>query len=73
MTSWSTVPRGGRRCACCSLDHALDDSGNVVYENRAVIFGRVVWGKIVYHEDFEDTQKAEAFDRYLAQRRADVS
>ena len=55
------------------LVHALDDSGNVVYKNRAVILGRVVWGKIVYHEDFEDTQKAEAFDRYLAQRRADVS
>ncbi len=55
------------------LDHALDDSGNVVYENRAVILARVVWGKIVYHEDFEDTQKAEAFDRYLAQCREDVS
>ncbi len=55
------------------LDHALDDSGNVVYENRAVVFGRIVWGKIVYHEDFEDTQKAEAFDVYLAQHRSDVS
>jgi ketosteroid isomerase-like protein len=49
-------------------DHAVDDAGNVVYENRAVLFGRIVWGKIVYHEDFEDTQKVEAFDRYLAQR-----
>lgn len=55
------------------LDHAVDESGSVVYENRAVVFGRVVWGKIVYHEDFEDTQKAEAFDTYLAQREADVS
>jgi ketosteroid isomerase-like protein len=55
------------------LDHVVDESGTVVYENRAVIFGRVVWGKIVYHEDFEDTQKAEAFDAYLARREADVS
>ncbi|HEY5025369.1 MAG TPA: nuclear transport factor 2 family protein [Acidimicrobiales bacterium] len=55
------------------LDHALDDAGDVVYENRAVIFGRIVWGKIVYHEDFEDTQKAEAFDAYLARRASSVS
>jgi ketosteroid isomerase-like protein len=50
------------------LDHVIDPEGKVVYENRAIVFGRIVWGKIVYHEDFEDTQKAEAFDRYLAQR-----
>jgi ketosteroid isomerase-like protein len=49
-------------------DQAVDDAGNVVYENRAALFGRIVWGKIVYHEDFEDTQKVEAFDRYLARR-----
>lgn len=55
------------------LDHALDDAGDVVYENRAVIFGRIVWGKIVYHEDFEDTQKAEAFDAYLARRASNVT
>jgi ketosteroid isomerase-like protein len=50
------------------LDRVVDLEGEVVYENRAIVFGRIVWGKIVYHEDFEDTQKVEAFDRYLAQR-----
>jgi ketosteroid isomerase-like protein len=50
------------------LDRVVDPEGAVVYENRAIVFGRIVWGKIVYHEDFEDTQKAQAFDRYLAQR-----
>ena len=54
------------------LDRVVDSEGEVVYENRAIVFGRIVWGRIVYHEDFEDTQKAEAFDRYLA-RRAGVS
>lgn len=41
----------------------------VVYENRAVLFGRAVWGKIVYQEDFEDTCKADAFDVYLESQR----
>jgi ketosteroid isomerase-like protein len=66
-------PPWGTTVCMLFVDHAVDESGNVVYENRAVVFGRVVWGKIVYHEDFEDTQKAEAFDAYLAQREADVS
>jgi ketosteroid isomerase-like protein len=63
------------RTTVCMLfvDHAVDDAGNLVYENRAIVFGRVVWGKIVYQEDFEDTHKAEAFDLYLARREARFS
>ena len=49
-------------------DKAMDDSGKVIYENRSVLYGRAVWGKIVYQEDFEDTHKVEAFDAYLAAR-----
>ena len=49
-------------------DRASDESGATVYENRAILFGRARWGKIVYQEDFEDTHKVEAFDRYLTQR-----
>ena len=49
-------------------DRATDPSGVTVYENRAVLFGRAVWGKIVYQEDFEDTHKVEAFDKYLAEQ-----
>lgn len=49
------------------LDHVVGPEGEVVYENRAILFARIVWGRIVYHEDFDDTQKVEAFDRYLEQ------
>ena len=47
-------------------DHAAGPDGEIVYENRAVLFARIVWGKIVFQEDYEDTQKVEAFDEHLA-------
>jgi ketosteroid isomerase-like protein len=40
-------------------------AGTVVYENRAVLYACVRWGRITYQEDFEDTHKVEAFDRLL--------
>lgn len=46
-------------------DTATDPEGNVVYANRGVLFGRAAWGKISSQEDFLDTQRVEAFDRYL--------
>jgi ketosteroid isomerase-like protein len=49
---------------------AADPDGRLVYDNRAVLFVRARWGKIVYQEDFEDTHKSEAFERYLAAVRA---
>jgi ketosteroid isomerase-like protein len=63
------------RTTVCVLfsDRVVDPAGTAVYENRAILFGRIVWGKIVYHEDFEDTQKVEAFDRYLARRGPSVA
>src|SRR5271155_2738332 len=45
---------------------AWDAGGTLIYDNRAVLFARAKWGKLVYQEDFEDTHKVEAFDRYLA-------
>jgi ketosteroid isomerase-like protein len=58
------------RTTVCVLfcDRALDPAGAVVYENRVTVLTRVVWGKIVHHEDFLDTQRVEAFDRYRAGR-----
>jgi ketosteroid isomerase-like protein len=63
------------RTTVCVLfsDRVVDPAGTAVYENRAVLFGRIVWGKIVYHEDFEDTQKVEALDRYLERRGPSVA
>jgi len=56
------------RITACVIftDHATDDAGQIIYQNRAVLLARIVWGKIVYQEDFEDTQKVEAFDAFLA-------
>jgi ketosteroid isomerase-like protein len=48
------------------VDMARDSDGLVVYNNRVVLFARAVWGKITYQEDFLDTQRVEAFDKYLA-------
>jgi ketosteroid isomerase-like protein len=63
------------RTTVCVLfsDRVVDAAGTAVYENRAVLYGRIVWGRIVYHEDFEDTQKVEAFDRYLARQGPSVA
>jgi ketosteroid isomerase-like protein len=47
---------------------AKNDEGDLVYDNRAILFARVVWGKIVYQEDYEDTHKIDAFESYLAGR-----
>ncbi len=47
--------------------------GSLVYDNRAVLFARARWGRIVYQEDFEDTHKSEAFERYVQSVRAGES
>lgn len=47
-------------------DCARDATGSVVYQNRAVLFGKVRWGKIVFYEVYEDTEKVRALDEYLA-------
>jgi ketosteroid isomerase-like protein len=44
---------------------AKDAEGNLVYDNRAILFGRAKWGKIYYQEDFEDTHKSQAFAEHL--------
>lgn len=47
-------------------DHLRTPTGEVVYENRFVIWGRMSWGKLVDYEVYEDTEKATALDDYLA-------
>ena len=58
-------PPWNTRIAVVFADHAHDDAGNEVYSNRAVLYGRIRWGRITRQEDFEDTHKVEAFDRWL--------
>ena len=56
------------RIAVVFPDRAHDGAGNVVYENRAVLYAVARWGKITRQEDFEDTVKVDAFDRWLRER-----
>ena len=53
------------RIAVVFTDHTSDQEGNEVYANRAVLYAVARWGKITRQEDFEDTHKVEAFDRWL--------
>jgi ketosteroid isomerase-like protein len=47
-------------------DYLDTPEGERVYENRYVIWGRISWGLLREYEVYEDTQKTEALDRYLA-------
>jgi len=47
-------------------NEARDANGTIVYANGGAIFARAAWGKIKYQEDYEDSQKVVAFDKYLA-------
>jgi ketosteroid isomerase-like protein len=47
---------------------ARSSTGEVVYQNRAVLFARARWGKILYQEDFEDTHRIDDFDKYLTSK-----
>ena len=51
-------------------DGANNAEGDQVYANRVMLFCRVVWGKVVYQEDFLDTQRVVAFDDYLDRLRS---
>jgi ketosteroid isomerase-like protein len=41
-------------------------SGERVYENRYIIWAKLRWGRVQEYEVYEDTEKAQALDEYLA-------
>ena len=47
-------------------DHLRSADGETVYENRFVIWGHMKWGRLKHYEVYEDTQKTEQFDRWVA-------
>jgi hypothetical protein len=49
-------------------DHLKSPGGEIVYENRYVIWGRLSWGLLREYEVYEDTQKSKALDAYLAEQ-----
>ncbi len=46
-------------------DHLDDPSGERVYDNRYVIWGHLVWGRLVDYEVYEDTERSAALDRWM--------
>ena len=54
------------RVAVHFTDRARRPDGELVYENRGMLYARVRWGKIRFGTVYEDTQKVAAFDEYLA-------
>jgi len=40
--------------------------GEAVYENRYVIWGHLKWFRLKHYEVYEDTQKTEKFDQWVA-------
>jgi ketosteroid isomerase-like protein len=54
-------------------DHLRGPDGELVYENRYVIWGRMAWGLLRDYEVYEDTQKSKALDAYLDAREVAVS
>jgi ketosteroid isomerase-like protein len=54
-------------------DHLQGSDGEMVYENRFVIWGRMSWGRLKEYEVYEDTHKANELDRYLAEHRPELA
>jgi ketosteroid isomerase-like protein len=54
-------------------DYLRDADGHTVYENRFVIWGRMSWGRLKEYEVYEDTHKANEFDRYLREHRPELA
>ena len=51
-----------------STDHLTTPEDGTVYENRYVIWGHLVWGKLKDYEVYEDTERSLALDDYLAEK-----
>ena len=47
-------------------DYLRSPEGELVYENRYVIWGRMAWGLMREYEVYEDTQKPKKLDEWLA-------
>jgi ketosteroid isomerase-like protein len=54
-------------------DHLDSPSGERVYANRYVIWGRIAWGRMREYEVYEDTQKAKALDDWLESQQLSLS
>jgi ketosteroid isomerase-like protein len=54
------------RAAIRCHDWVSGQDGNDLYNNRAVLWVRTRWGRIVEQEDYEDTERSAAYDALMA-------
>ncbi|MGO9820997.1 MAG: nuclear transport factor 2 family protein [Solirubrobacteraceae bacterium] len=54
-------------------DFLRGPGGELVYENRYVIWGHMSWGKLKRYEVYEDTHKANQLDEYLLEHRPELA
>jgi ketosteroid isomerase-like protein len=54
-------------------DYLHGPAGELVYENRYVIWGQLSWGKLKRYEVYEDTHKANQLDEYLLEHRPELA
>jgi ketosteroid isomerase-like protein len=54
-------------------DYLHGAGGELVYENRYVIWGQLSWGKLKRYEVYEDTHKANQLDEYLLEHRPELA
>ncbi len=54
-------------------DYLTGPGGELVYENRYVIWGRMAWGRLKEYEVYEDTHKANELDAYLLEHRPELA
>jgi ketosteroid isomerase-like protein len=50
-------------------DHLLSPDGQIVYENRYVIWAHLAWGLVKDYEVYEDTQRSRGLDDWLGEHR----
>jgi ketosteroid isomerase-like protein len=53
-------------------DNLRGPAGELVYENRYVIWGHLEWGRLKRYEVYEDTHKADELDGYLREHRPEL-
>ena len=56
------------RAAAVVHDWVPGPDGRDLYNNRAVLYVRTRWGRISQEEDFEDCERAAAYDRLIEAR-----
>jgi ketosteroid isomerase-like protein len=56
-------PPWNLRVAVRAHDFIASPTGDDVYNNRAVLFLELRWGRLIRWEDYEDTERVAAWDR----------